>query len=652
MSFDRKNKRAAQQALREAQANGQDGGVVTATNVTAQSPQLVNGNGLVQSLRQVDMNGGRLGEYAQLGANGAYGMNGGGPASSSGASDAIFGSPDSVGHRTPASSPGMQHRNLPSSNGPHSPLSFATLSLNSNGNFAAPTASGLSHHFSGSPYQSTVAAQAMLSEQARRLSNTSEQLSPPRIAALSRARLSFNGASAATDLPSSPPLAAPGLPVANGGAAIFGTSPFSGSRGLFIPSSFDSNEDGFPRSPPVRHSGLPDMARSNSNVGWTIQGLAAAEEAIADDDEDGFDEAFLPSSLNDLLTPEEMRRRTLRAHNGLHGPSSLARDSTFLSSAPPSSVYANSQSVPADLYLARGQPSPVLHGAVLPTPPPTAARPVSASVTVPGGANWGMLSSSVEGHNPSALPYEPPTRSLLSQSRTAASVTSTTSTTASPILSSSVSTLDPGERSFISATSTLSAHLNGGLNNPNGIGGGINGSAAPPRSTLSALAGIYSASFNDSAALLPPRYPQSGLSPGTNASLAAPGSSLPGGLAAGLSRLHLVPPSHTGETPPSSLLSTYAAAAAGSQPPSASSTLARSPLAPASALTRRMSTKTREEATLAPPSLSPSQQPQVLLRSPIPVRTHTGLSEGVLSSGTSALGEEDEDEIQFDMDEA
>ncbi|GAA5851387.1 hypothetical protein JCM8547_004227 [Rhodosporidiobolus lusitaniae] len=694
MSFDRKNKRAAQQALREAQANGQDTGLVTATNVTAQQAQYAppNGNGLVQTLRQAVDFGGN-GEYAQL----AYRVNSGapGPASNGGTSDfeAVFGSPDSLGHRTPASSPGLQHRNLPGSAVPHSPLSFATLSQGPTATFIAPVSSGLSHHLSSAPNgRSSVAAQAMLSEQARRLSSTSnstnEQLSPPRMAALSRARLSFNGASAATDLPSSPPLAVPGTPSATGPAAIFGTSPFSGSRGLFIPSSYDSNEDAFPRSPPARYSGLPEMARSTSNGGWTLAGLAAAEQAIADDDEDegddGFDEAFLPSSLNDLLTPEEMRRRTMRANshsqtNGLHGPSSLAKDSTFLSSPPSNHVYLNSQSVPADLFLSHGFPgvpassSPSL---VIPTPPPIGARSAtSAAAFSPSsgfanGSNFGALSSSVEGHNPSALPYEPtlPTRSLLSQSRTAASVTSTTSAGASPNLSSSASTFEGPGGAFPSATGLLSATLRGG--NPHVNGNGQDTLRADSSARPSILsAGIYSASFNDAASLhhhhhhlpssshiasslLPPsnnnnggpRYPQTGLSPNTNASLALPGSSLPGGLAAGLSRLHLVPPAHTGETPPSS----YAAAAA--SPPNG-----RAGLAQGSALARRMSTKTREgEDVNGAGGEGGGENVLLLPRPPVPLRTHTGASEGVVSSGASAVGEDDGGEegemIQFDLE--
>ncbi|BGP39910.1 hypothetical protein JCM10450v2_003886 [Rhodotorula kratochvilovae] len=557
MSFDRKNKRAAQQALRDAQATA-DGGLVTATHATAQSPRLVDANGLLQTLRQsVDVDGARLSEYAlyqQAAALAQHTYGAGGAASSSGASqagdvDAIFGSPDSVGHRTPASSPPVQHRTL-QHDSPHSPLHFATLAQGPTATFIAPASSGLSHHFgSASNGRSSVAAHAMLSEQARRLSSTSESLSPPRMAHLSRTRVSFNGGSPAMELATSPPLAVPGAGAGAGGASIFGTSPFSGSRGLFIPSSYDSNEDAFPRSPPVRASMLGDMQRPGA--GMTLG--APWQDAIADeyDDDEGdagaFDEGFLPSSLNDLLTPEEMQRRTRRANGGGAGPSSLSSPNPF-------DPFLNSKSVPADLFLAAGKPSLAPPPVLLPHPS-LGARSASAMAAT---ASFGLLSSSVEGHNPSAAPYQPAAAgtnggSLLAQSR----AREATIVPASPAISTATTATPPTSSSLLGAT--------------------LNGAHLPPMSN----GGFYSASFSDAALHHPspsfaaaaaygagqPRYPQTGLSPGTNASLALPGSSLPGGLAAGLSRLHLVPPAHTGETPPSSYASAAAGAGAGGAHP-------------------------------------------------------------------------------------
>jgi len=590
LSWDRKNKRAAQQALRDAQATADSTGLVTATHATAQSSRPTNGdaNGLVQTLRQsVDLAGGggnggaaRAGEYVRYQQAHAqqYGANG------SGGVEAVFGSPDSAGQRISPASPPVQHRSIPPQHlqhdSPHAPLNFCTLAHGPTATFVAPASSGLSHHFgSTSPNgRSSVAAHAMLSEQARRLSSTSESLSPPRMPQqLSRARVSFTGGSSPGP-PPSPPLAVPVAqagagPGGVGGSSIFGTSPFSGSRGLFIPSSYDSNEDGaggFPRSPPVRPSMLGDHLQRPSSSGMMTLG-APWQDAVADDDEygngddanaDEFDEGFLPSSLNELLTDEEFTRRTRRANHQVGaGPSSLSSSSPMHQSFDP---FLNSKSVPAELLLAAGKPSlaPPPSAVLLPHPS-LGAR--SASHTA--ATSFGLLSSSVEGHNPSATPYQPAPPgasngggrgSLLAQSRTREATV----------------VLDSPGGSVSAATPPTSSLLGAAL------------SGYPPASA-SAASGIYSASYSDAAGFhrspsfaaaaaaatsasgagalsvaghpLPPRYPQTGLSPGTNASLALPGSSLPGGLAAGLSRLHLVPPSHTGETPPTS---SYAAAAA------------------------------------------------------------------------------------------
>ncbi|GAA5945018.1 hypothetical protein JCM1841_005238 [Sporobolomyces salmonicolor] len=610
MSFDRKNKRAAQAALREAQANGQDAGLVNTTNAMAQSPtrQEIDSNGLVRSLRQsVDLGRGEGHPSIQMQVSAQGGAVSSSSASQAGDVDAIFGSPDSLGLRTPASSPGLLHRTLPAEP-PHSPLNFATFAQGPTATFVAPASSGLSHHF-GSNGRSSVAAQAMLTGPARRLSSTSESLSPPRVQQLARAHRSFNGASAATDLPSSPPLGVAVPPSSTSAnipapSSIFGTSPFSGSRGLFIPSSYDSNEDAFPRSPPARHAILAEMQRSNSGSVWAYR---SAEVALEDDEEvdDGYDEGFLPSSLNDLLTPEEMRRRTLKA-NGLHGPSSLSNGPAF-------DPFLPSKSVPVDLLFSGARPAPP---PVSVAPPTLGARSASMSYAASGGV-WGSLHSGLEGHNPAAAPFEPP-RSMLSASRLAG-----------PGLSSSGSTLNAADPSTATSPSLLHASLQPADNSH---------LLLPTNGTA-----IYSSSFNDTAQQpSAPRYPQSGLSPSTNAALALPGSSLPAGLAAGLSRLHLIPPTHTGETPPNSshvgsLLYSQAVAKSPNGPP---------PLPPpGSALARRMSSSSSSQA---PPA--PAPPPQVAS----PLAAGSGRVSSAVSTAGSALGEDDleggEDEIQFDMD--
>ncbi|GAA5846012.1 hypothetical protein JCM9279_004755 [Rhodotorula babjevae] len=707
LSWDRKNKRAAQQALRDAQASADSTALVTATHATAQSSRPSNGdaNGLVQTLRQsVDLGGGggangggtRAGDYLRYQQSPAQQY-----------ADTVFGSPDSAGQRISPASPPVQHRSIPPQHlqhdSPHAPLNFATLAHGPTATFIAPASSGLSHHFgSTSPNgRSSVAAHAMLSEQARRLSSTSESLSPPRMPQhLSRARVSFTGGSS-PGAPPSPPLAVPlaqagaGAGAGAGGPSIFGTSPFSGSRGLFIPSSYDSNEDGaaggFPRSPPVRASMLGDHLQRPSSSGMLTLG-APWQDAVVDDDEygngddanaDEFDEGFLPSSLNELLTDEEFTRRTRRANHQVGaGPSSLSSSSPMPQSFDP---FLNSKSVPAELLLAAGKPTlaPPPSAVLLPHPS-LGAR--SASHTA--ATSFGLLSSSVEGHNPSAAPYQPGPPgatngggrgSLLAQSRTRE---------ATVVLDSSSA---PAPAATPPTSSLLGAALSG----------------YPPASA-SAASGIYSASYSDAAGFhrppsfaaaaaaagsasgagagplsvagypLPPRYPQTGLSPGTNASLALPGSSLPGGLAAGLSRLHLVPPSHTGETPP---FGSYAAAAAsppgsGSGPGSfgrraASGSFVGSPLAqhesplrlgvPGSAGAARAGLGPSASASTAGGSGAATPEPQSAATERPP--RGQGLAHGSRSGngGGSAEGSAEEDDgleggevedIQFEMEVA
>jgi len=345
------------------------------------------------------------------------------------------------------------------------------------------------------------------------------------------------------------------------------------------------------------------MQRSSSNNGWNS--YRSAEIAIEDEDEgdDGFDEGFLPSSLNDLLTPEEMRRRTLKSQNG-------ATLSNLSSSSPSLDQFLPSRSVPVDLLLSGGRPTPPSSNAL--QPPSLGNRSASAMAQ----STWGAVHSSSEGHNPSAQPFTPPQSSLLATSR---------GSHTDPIHASSL--LPPN--SYLSTSPSQQPHP------------------------------FYSASFNDALGpQYPSRYAQSGLSPTTNASLAAPGSSLPGGLAAGLSRLHLIPPNYTGETPPSTMLYSQALGTSPSRAPpqtngngggSTSSAEGVSPRlqaatlpAPGSALARRMSSN--NNTAVASP----------LHREVTTPNGGTRVASGGISSAGSTAGEDDlgggEDEIQFDMD--
>lgn len=552
MSFDRKNKRAAQQALRDAQAAANGGHLPPQAGTSPQGHQ--NGSGLTQTLRQSgdnsDMTAYYLAQREQLIAK----ANAHAAAAAANFQEGVFGSPDST--HTPATSPQMQGRCLPHEMN-HAPLHFAAIARGATATFVAPPASGLSHHFGSPPSsgRSTVAAQAMLSEQARRLSNTSDSLSPPRLQHLSRTRLSYNGGGNGLEYGTSPPLAVPGTngggvvsPSASTAGGIFGTSPFSSSRGLFMPSSYDSNEDGFPRSPPMRHTTLPGdgMHRTTSSGASWRNATAIDDEGAEDDNGEDFDEGFLPSSLNDLLTPEEMRRRTMRAQgvpgSAAYGPSSVSSRNAF---------DLMSNSVPADLLLATGSPTASSAAEALKTiipVPSLGARSMSAM----SPSEWPPIGSS-----------SPRNGSLLTQSRTREA---TLVAAVPPTINSAGRVVSPTTASLLS--SALS---------------GVRPPLQPPQSpstqqsspqlvapiavSSGATYGLYSASFSGgpvlpSAAQLngvssqsPPTAAASTLHDSASlaselAGIAAPGS-LPTGLAAGLSRLHLVPPAHTGETPPS-----------------------------------------------------------------------------------------------------
>lgn len=532
MSFDRKNKRAAQQALRDAQAG------------TVASPP--NGH----------------------------------PAAGHDPASGIFGSPDSTGKRTPATSPQMQARGLPHDLTAQPPLHFATIARGPTATFVAPARSGLSHHLGSSaapqPIASeargSVAAHAMLSEQARRLSSTSESLSPPRLQQLSRARLSFNashgtgnGGSAAM-YGASPPLAVPGTLGGNNGvgasgpahassAGIFGTSPFSSSRGLFMPSSYDSNEDGFPRSPPVRHAVLTgEMQRSPSGTSWR-NAIAIEDDPDAGPEDEDYDEGFLPSSLNDLLTPEEMRRRTMRAQAASSGGHHL--HPSHLGPSSRSAFDSVSNSVPADLLLAAGKPVSSGANGTSAVPAPTLGE---RSMSAFAEASWPANDSGSPRAESGSLLAQSRTRepTLVAGARPAVNG-STSERTVSPTTASLLSSALSGARPPRPTSRQTDPHL---LTSPPAP------AAAGPQPTSNL--GMYSASFSNASvppiatyasAVSPPTGPNmlrdsphrggpSPLGADLATAIAVPGS-LPTGLAAGLSRLHLVPPAHTGETPPS-----------------------------------------------------------------------------------------------------
>ena len=491
MSMDRKNKRAAQAALREANhpdgtpstANGN--GASSSPGSSSQPPTSPNQN---QQPRQQQLQHAHAQAQSGIGRSLKNSLDLGRPAPSVGA---VGDQPwASRAPTTPTASTGPPRPTLSAASSP-SPISpFPQQGLRSPPSAQAalfgsgsdsdehrspppvprlgPAAtflkgpSGLTQTLGKQPPpasangtgRSTVAAQVMLSQQGRRLSNNSDSLSP------SRPRLAGSNGFVPDHLGgSSPavPLAAPNPPATANG--IFSTSPFSGSRALFLPSSYDSGsgDDAFPRSPPrTRTNGGPAHERDSFGAGWDDTG----DDGDEDEDDEFSDQGFLPSSLSDLLTPEEQRRRA-------------SKSSGF-------DPFQNSRSVPAELMLARGRPTPMPYNA------------------------WGTLTS-----------------------------TSGAGTAPAPTYATS----PPAQRSLLSvgyafATSPPSHPSTSYPDHPNSLQSQI-----WARNTT---AGHYSASFDPSSAF---RAPQPTPPP-------VP-ASLPGGLAAGLSQLHLVPASHTGETPPS-----------------------------------------------------------------------------------------------------
>ncbi|KAM0790839.1 hypothetical protein ACM66B_004683 [Microbotryomycetes sp. NB124-2] len=516
MSYDRKNKRAAQTALREAQAQAVnavqaaslgDGSILGTSPSTREAVSFSNlpqtqQSGLARSLHNTadvhaaTATAARMPDWTH--AQQAFSNDGSG-------GEGHFGSPPLFDPVQP-------------------PLSFGTLRQQQQQQTATflPAPSALSQtlqHVNASSNggnRSSMAAQLMLGEQARRLSSTSETLSPPRLHAQSRhpSYMSTSSSSAAgglSDMRTSP-RASP--------AAIFGTSPFQGSRGLFMPSSVDSNEDFFGRSPPARNGGLmTDMRRSLSN-GWAGAlgsagggGDSSADEFAIDareddQDDDDYDEAFLPSSLNDLLTPEEQHRRASKVDsrpNDLVASFMTVRSSHQGAGAGTGAQGMASQSVPADMsLLARG--APVV----------SSSRP-ALSIT-------SISSSSIEGTNPRAASFTPSSPPVVSASPSSVGVNSLH-------LHSRLSLRSSG----FSATSSLS--------HPTFVSSSFDSRLLPPLVGGTDIANGKADGFDFSSN-------QTG--------------SLPGGLAAGLSQLHLTKANYTGDTPPCSTSS--AASANGSSP--------------------------------------------------------------------------------------
>jgi hypothetical protein len=233
-----------------------------------------------------------------------------------------------------------------------------------------PNPSGLSqtmsHAMGSSTGRSSVAAKAMLGEQNRRLSSNGLSFSPSRSSQQLPPTNSMRGFTTA-ELMGSSPTNGNGMA---GPSSIFGTSPFG--AGLFMPSSHDSNDNGFLSSPPAR-SAFEDMRR-----GYTSS-QGRDDHALDDGDDDEYDEGFLPSSLSDLMTEDERRRRAIKI-GGAFDP------------------FQNSQSVPAELTLSGGRPIPPPPNAwgTMPTkvvPPSMSSSPVASRSLLSAGFHPTLSSS-------------------------------------------------------------------------------------------------------------------------------------------------------------------------------------------------------------------------------------------------------------------
>ena len=395
--------------------------------------------------------------------------------------DLAFGFPDDfdVGPDPPV----LAYRSSTDSPSRPSPLNGSSLFAPS-----SPTLSGLSQTLpNGLSPRSAITQHGALSSSQRRLSSNMREASPSRLQQLQNptsARRSFGAHE--TLFPSATPLAVPGATNINtpygqtSSSGIFGTSPFSGSRSLFMPSSSYDSDDAFPRSPKPKSTNLLDDPRRAASSPWDRHVGVFDDE----DDDDEYDEAFLPSSLNELLTPEEQRRRSTRMSGG---------GNQF-------SPFHSSQSVPAVFNLAsRGESA------------------LRTSNSFNPSQAWDTNDST---YSPPLVP-----RSLLS----------------------------------VGQPSSLSASLDQSYAHPH-----------PPASPslrsqiLVKNNAIYSASFDPSSNFGIRYQPGQEFSPRASPKTLAKnlglmsigngsgnmGSSLPKGLAAGLSTLHFIPAEHSGETPP------------------------------------------------------------------------------------------------------
>ena len=265
-------------------------------------------------------------------------------------------------------------------------------------------------------------------------------------------------------------------------AVALSTSPFAAGRSSAL-TSFPDREGGLGHRPIQSASVLPRPIGIQRDP-WKRQTGQTDARTTALDSDDGDMEELLPSSLNDLLTPEERKRRLSRSGNSKPAP-----------------THANHQ-------YSRSVPAAGLLDASIWKDPPTERESSAASISFRSG--FGS-----EGPSPSHFPG--------TSNASGAFLPQFNRTTNQPTRGFVSHSFDQ-DRDEVGVLPQLSASRALRYDN-NGIPLGY----SPNRSVA-----LGSDALSPSARALQSH---------------APGQSLPQGLAAGLSRLHLVPLSHRGDLP-------------------------------------------------------------------------------------------------------
>ena len=267
-------------------------------------------------------------------------------------------------------------------------------------------------------------------------------------------------------------------------AVALSTSPFATGRPSAL-TGFPDREVGLGHRPIQSASVLPRPIGIHRDS-WKRQPGQPDARTTAPDSDDGDMEELLPSSLNDLLTPEERKRRLSRSGNSKPAP-----------------THANHQ-------YSRSVPAAGLLDASIWKDPPIEREPSTSAASISFRSGFGS-----EGPSPSHFPG--------TSNASGAFLPQFNRSTNQPTRGFVSHSFDQ-DRDEVGVLPQLSASRALRYDN-NGIplGYGANRSAALGSDALSPSA----------------RALQSH----------APGQSLPQGLAAGLSRLHLVPLSHRGDLP-------------------------------------------------------------------------------------------------------